>query len=165
MDARVGHGRVRGAAALIAVVSVAGCAPAATLPSEAEALDFLDEAVSLAAAQRFEDLCDLGGGNCERLLADAGDPPAEPPIVVGTRTLAPETSGGMTSVGGIILELCGIRDDGPYYTEMLVWNDTSQGSRLRATEPVFWSGFGIATDSTTEPVPLDPAARCAEAAS
>jgi hypothetical protein len=159
----MGYGRVRVASAIAIALFVAGCTPAASLPSEREAREFLDEAVSLAAAQRFEELCELGGGSCRRLLGEAGDPPLDPPSVTGTRTIPRQTSDGVTSVGGLVLELCGVGQDGPYYTEMLVFRD---GGALRAIEPIYWSGFGVAADGTTTgSAPSDPADRCPAPAS
>ena len=134
-----------------------GCLPAPSpgpSPTPEEAVAFLSQAVELARAGRWEDLCAIGSANCERALADAGKEavPLDPPTVRRT-WLVNSTA---EAVGGRVLEVCGV--DGrnePYVTEILVFR---LGSETRAIEPVYWSGIVIATDPVVgdEPAVLAP---------
>lgn len=110
-------------------------------PSIEDAQGLLHEAEMLAQAGKWDELCELGAGNCERLLDDAGRPaPAALPDVVGTRVQSATTG----RHGGVVLEMCGVRDSGErYYTEVLVFRDDGD---LRAIEPIYWSGYVIAED-------------------
>lgn len=96
-------------------------------------------ASELAHAGDLDGLCAIGGGNCERFLAEAGDPPEEDPWVVGTRIHQPTQS----THGGVVLEICGRHDSGAlYYSEMIV--STNLDGELFAIEPVYWAGITIA---------------------
>ena len=165
MDLGHGYGSPNLALLVVGLALVgAGCQAAPPLsspPSEAQAREFLGAVVELAGDGRFEELCALGASNCERFLEQAGrDAPAEAPTVVGTRAIQPQVSGGARITGGRVLELVRPPGDGIYYSEMLVF---SEGGQLRAIEPIYWSGMGIADDATTGNSIVDDAARCAEA--
>lgn len=131
----------------------AACGPAvpAGPPTVGQASAYLDEIVALARAGDFEALCDLAGdGNCERKLDDAGRDrvPVDPPTISGARLIPDTTSGDLRSLGGIVLVLCGSDAHGePYESEMLVFRERD---RLRAINPVYWAGIGIA--AVGEPV-------------
>jgi hypothetical protein len=127
------------------------------MPTDVEAVAFLNQAVALAAAGNFDELCALGGGNCEETLEDAGRDavPSGPPLVLRTWLVI----GSGTSTGGRILEVCGI--DGrqrPYRTQILVFPDID-GDGFRAIEPVYWSGMTIAAGNVVGPQPT-PAITC-----
>jgi hypothetical protein len=128
-----------------------GCSVQSPIPSRSEAIAFVEQLYPLAERGQFEALCAEGGGNCETVLADAGRDavPAARPKVVDTFELpGRETPDGMM-VGGLVVALCGIDGrDRPFRTEVLVFRD---GDRLRAIEPVYWSGMGIAQDTLTAP--------------
>jgi hypothetical protein len=147
---------------LAVALAVAGCgADPGSPPTEAEARAFLDRVVTLAQAGDFDALCAIGAGNCESILEEAGrEVPNGLPRIVGTRTL-PSTE---TSIGGVVLELCGTLDSGdPYYSEMLVFRDlirTGGIDGLHAIEPIYWSGMGIADDLVVGDDPIDPVADC-----
>jgi len=165
MDLGHGYGRLNLALLVVGLALSGGACQAApplsSPPSEGQAREFLGTVVELAGAGRFEELCALGASNCDRFLEQAGrDAPVEAPTVVGTRVIQPQVSGDARITGGRVLELCGRRGDGIYYSEMLVFNE---GGQLRAIEPIYWSGMEIADDATTGDSSVDDAARCAEA--
>ncbi len=165
MDLGHGYGRLNLALLVVGLALSGGACQAApplsSPPSEAQAREFLGTVVELAGAGRFEELCALGASNCDRFLEQAGrDAPVEAPTVVGTRVIQPQVSGDARITGGRVLELCGRRVDGIYYSEMLVF---SEGGQLRAIEPIYWSGMDIADDATVGDSFVDDAARCAEA--
>lgn len=140
-------------------VMAVGCLPATLVPAPTvlEARAFLNQAIADAQAGRFDALCAVGGGNCERILDEARRPaPQAAPRVVGTRIHQPTSS----EHGGVVLEICGQFDSGDaYYTEMVVFRDNGQ---LRAIEPVYWSGYGIADDGNVgDKIGGDAAQRCA----
>ena len=146
------------------VTTAAACAPLAStgdIPTYEEATSFLASVVGLAQARDFDRLCGLGGGNCRKTLQIAGldAVPATPPGIAGSRVVQPtQRSNGMTTTGGLVLQLCGLDGLGrPYSTEMLVFRD---GGRLLAIEPVYWSGMRIATDQTTPGEPASPFPGC-----
>ena len=127
-------------------------------PTLAEALAYLDSVKVVVGTRDLSHLCEaFGAGTCAHALRGA-DPAAVPttdPIVIGTGIIPPETSAnGTWSDGGRVLKLCG-RDglDGPYYSEMLVFND---GQRIISIEPVYWIGMRIATSQLTEASPASP---------
>jgi hypothetical protein len=128
-------------------------------PSDADARAYLARVVALAHAGDFDALCAVGGGNCERILEQAGpDVPTDDPTLVGQRVEQPTAAGDLSSVGGRILELCGRRDDGTlYYSEMIVFVD---GRSLIAIEPIFWSGLHIASSSSAGVDAMDPEVEC-----
>ena len=78
--------------------------------------------------------------------------PATVPEVIGTRVIPySDLGGGMLTVGGRVLMLCGRDGLGKsYYSEMLVFFD---GDRLISTGTPYWVGMTIATGSTTEASP------------
>ena len=145
---------------LVLAVLVAACSsdapPAGTIPKVEEARGFLDRVVELAQAGDFEGLCAIGDGNCKRHLEDAGRDavPPGPPTIVRTGTVPTTTSGGQTSLGGIVFVLCGVDGHGDHYdSEMLVFHD---GSGLRAINAIYWGRTRIdgspATEETFAPV-------------
>ena len=156
----------RRAIGVVAAMTLSACTTFAAitpspLPSEAEARGHLAQIVALARAGEFEALCDLGSGNCEQALDDAGRdavPPAAP-LVVGTRRIEPERlDSNLWSGGGFVLQVCGIDGAGrPYSSDVLVFRD---GDRLLAIEAVYWAGIRIASGSTvgaaTTPFPGCP---------
>ena len=131
-------------------------------PSEADALALLQHVITLTRAGDFDGLCEVGGGNCEQILESAGrQPPRRDPVVVGQRTQEAQLyDDSYWSASQRILELCGLRDDGStYYTEMGV---SSDGSRLVAFEPVFWSSLRMGNPShTANGRPQNDVADCA----
>lgn len=150
------------------LATVVACGPTAAAdieraPTPAEAEAYLTRVVELARAPDFAGLCALGGGNCEKILEVAGRDavPALPPTLVDQFELpARHNADGSTDVGGRVLVLCGIDGQArPYRTEMPVF---FHGSEMRAIEPIYWSGIGIATDRITAPQPQPSAAPCME---
>lgn len=140
--------------ALLALGMVGGCMPGPTpgpTPTQEEAIAFLSQAVAFATAERWTDLCAIGGGNCERTLDDAGRGavPPDPPTVRRTWVVPPTAN----TTGGRILELCGVDGQSrPYVTQMLVYR---LGGEMKAIEPVYWSGMVIATEPVVpEPTPI-----------
>ena len=124
--------------------------PAGTIPSVDEALGFLDQVVERAQAGDFDSLCAIGDGNCMGHLEDAGRDavPPDPPTIVRTGTVPTTSSGGQTSLGGIVFVLCGVDGNGDHYdSEMLVFHD---GRGLRAINPVYWGKTRIAGSPMTE---------------
>jgi hypothetical protein len=138
-----------GFAALVTACS-SGEPPAGTIPTVDEARGFLDQVVELAQAGDFASLCAIGDGNCMDHLEDAGRDavPPDPPTIVRTGTVPTTSSGGQTSLGGIVFVLCGVDGHGDHYdSEMLVFHD---GSGLRAINPVYWGRTRIAGRPATE---------------
>ena len=146
---------------LVALASLAmACTsepPAGTIPTQEEALGFLDRVVVLARQGDFEAICAIGDGNCSKHLDDAGRDavPPDPPFVVRTRIIPTSTtSAGQQSLGGVVLVLCGIDGHGQHYdSEMLVFHD---GNGLRAINPIYWGRTRIAgsaeSEGSSEPV-------------
>ena len=147
---------------LVSIAALAmGCAsgepPAGTIPTQEEALAFLDHVVSLASQGDFDGICAIGDGNCRKHLDDAGRDavPPGPPTVVRTSIIPTSTTwGGQRSLGGVVLVLCGIDGHGEHYdSEMLVFHD---GGGLRAINPIYWGGTRIAgapeAEGSSEPV-------------
>jgi hypothetical protein len=81
--------------------------------------------------------------------------------VIGIRAIQPDTTGDVRSSGGLVLELCGESQGETYYTEMLVFRENGE---LRAIEPVYWSGFRVAQDSTVGTLRPDADRLCAPGA-
>jgi hypothetical protein len=149
------------AVALFVVACATGRAERPRVPSEEEALGYLQSVVAVVGGGDLSRLCVLGSGTCSQILrkSDPATVPTSGPAVIGTRVIEPSLGqDGIWDQGGRVLELCG-RDglDHPYYSEMLVF---PAGDRLISTTPVFWVGIRIASDQTTghEPsAPLCPA--------
>ena len=122
-----------------------GDPPAGTIPTQQEALGYLDRVVTLASQGDFDSICAIGDGNCRQHLDDAGRDavPPDPPTVVRTSVIPTSTtSDGQRSLGGVVLVLCGIDGHGEHYdSEMLVFHD---GHGLRAINPIYWAGTRIA---------------------
>lgn len=144
----------RALAALLLGLLVGGCSPAAptagTIPSIDDAHGFLGEIVRLAQRGEFDDLCARGDLNCQDSLEIAGRDavPSDAPTVVGTRIVPTTSSGDQTSLGGVVLVLCGVDGRGAHYdSEMLVFHD---GHGLRAINPVYWSRARIAPSGTAD---------------
>lgn len=146
--------------ALVLIGCATPVATGVTLPSDEEARSFLATAVGLARSGSWEELCALGGGNCEETLNDAGRDavPADGPIVLATWLVTSTPAGdGRVNQGGRILEVCGIDGrDRPYRTQMLVFREAE---KLIAIEPIYWSGMTVASGSVVGPKPT-PAAVC-----
>lgn len=121
-------------------------------PSEADATAFLARLAELARSRDFTALCDLGSGNCERILAEVGEAsaPTTDPVVMATRVLEPRRLEDDTwSMGGRIMRVCGTDGTGRLYqSEILVF---SADGTLRAIEAVFWARGRIADDGTVAP--------------
>jgi hypothetical protein len=152
--------RMRGGSLLLAIAVAACSAQQRTPPTVDEAQAFLAEMTALARAGDFEGLCEVAGdGNCERKLDDAGRDrvPSEAPTVVGARLVPSSTSGDQTSLGGLVLVMCGVDGLGsPYESEMLVFRDPSM--TLRAINPVYWHNITVASGG--EPITSIPAKSC-----
>jgi len=138
------------AIAVLMTACSSGAPPAGTIPTVEEARVFLDRVVERAQAGDFEGLCAIGDGNCKRHLEEAGRDavPPGPPTIVRTRTVQTTSSGGQTSLGGVVFVLCGIDGHGDQYdSEMLVFND---GKGLRAINPIYWGRTRIAGSPASE---------------
>jgi len=148
---------MKAAASLVIVVAMlSGCGaflPDPTpypLPTRGEAIAFKDALVSLAQDGDLVGMCALAGSLCESFVDESGGPaavPDEPPVLAGTRAIPGTSSGDSSTIGGMLLVLCGT--DGlqrPYRTEMLV-------SRFRgemfAINGVYWSGSSLAVSNDT----------------
>lgn len=130
-------------------------------PTREEAVAFLAKVVDLAQRRDFTGLCELGGGNCERILEEAGREavPVDAPNLVTDFVMMGTGPADARSATGRVLVLCGVgRDGGQYRTEMLVF---FSNVKLIAIEPVYWSGVTIARDNTTTSGPIEVA--CDEA--
>ncbi len=138
--------------ALLALAVVACSAqPPIGAPTVDEALAFLDRLVTLAQKGDFETICSVAGdGNCERKLDEAGRErvPPQPPTVRSIWSVPTTSSGDQTSLGGLVLGMCGIDAlGGRYESEMLVFRDGD--GTLRAINPVYWGRYTIATRGDT----------------
>jgi hypothetical protein len=135
---------------VVLALVLCGCAATAppTPPSADQAQAFLKQVVDTAKSGDFEALCELGGGSCQDYLDLEGghQVPAAPPVIVGERVLQPSgTNSGR--VGGRVLELCGLMDQGEvYYSEMLVFFD--HNGKLVGIEPEYWMGIRISDDDS-----------------
>jgi hypothetical protein len=127
----------------ILLATVASCMPS-SVPTEQEARAFLDRVVGAVNDGDIAGLCALS--NCmpdDRLPFQA---PADPPTIVGTRVI-PTTSipGGGESLGGQVLELCGIGPDSmPYRFEMLVFRADGQ---LHTPTYKYWQNMTVSGGS------------------
>lgn len=124
-------------------------------PTREEATAFLARIVDLSQRRDFIGLCDLGGGNCEHVLAEAGleAVPVTAPTLAADFVISGSGPPEDRSATGRVLVLCGSgRDGGRYRTEMFVFFSNSQ---LIAIEPVYWSGMTIATGNTTVSDPTE----------
>ena len=129
--------------AIAAVLVVLGCTLPASgpsrVPSEEEALAFLDRIVATVRTRDRDAICALGVGGCRRQLERLGlaSIPDLPPTVLSVRRLEPRSLGdGSWAEGGQVLELSGIDGLGrPYHGEILVL--VHQGE-LSAIYPTFW---------------------------
>ena len=150
------------ACALATIAVLAGCSPEfrpTAAPTVAETRTFIAEMVRLAQAGDFEKLCQMGGGNCEDILATAGaeNVPADPPMVARIYEVpSVRHADGSWSQGGQMVEMCGTNGGKPYQSQMIVFRDPHEG--IIAIEPIYWSGLGIiapgeppVTDSTDSP--------------
>lgn len=134
-------------------------------PTVAETEAFVARMVSLAQAGQFEQLCEMGGGNCEHILESAGaqNVPLDPPAVARIYVVPSiEHADGSWSQGGQMVEMCGNdRNGAPYQTQMIVFRDPHEG--VIGIEPIFWSGLSISVGVVTDvPVnePSDPPFEC-----
>lgn len=147
------------AAVIVAVAACGGALGPQAVPTEAEARAYLATIVERVAAGDVEGICGAGSGTCRQILrgADPARVPDAPPTVVGSRVLEPEQlNDGMTSAGGLVLELCGRDGLGDrYFSELLVFRD---GDRLISTATPYWLGVRITDSATTGGVP--PGDRC-----
>jgi uncharacterized membrane protein len=141
-------------AGLVPVASVlAACSSVAPIPDRSEASAFVEHLYPLAEQGEFDALCAAGGGNCEAVLADAGEDavPSVRPNIVDTFELPTHDTGDGTMRGGLVVVVCGVdARDRSFRTEMLVFRD---GNQLRVIEPVYWSGMGVATSTVTNSKP------------
>ena len=147
------------ACALATIAVLAGCSPEyqpTAAPTVAETRAFIAEMVRLAQAGEFEQLCEMGGGNCERILetAGAGNVPADPPTVARIYEVpSVQHADGSWSQGGQMVEMCGTDASGAdYQSQMLVFRDPHEG--IIAIEPIYWSSLGIIAPG--EPPVADP---------
>jgi hypothetical protein len=151
--------RVRLSALLLAaVLQACSTAQPAQVPTIAEGQAFLAQVVALAKRNDFEGLCALSDGpNCRVSLDQWGrnTVPSESPSVIGTRAIQPTRDADRTTVGGLVLVMCGRDAAGqPYNSEMLVFRD---GSQLRAINPIYWGNGTIADgDLTLASPPIAP---------
>jgi len=146
---------------LVALVIAACNTPKPTSappPTRDEALSFLAQIVALAQQGDFDALCSMAGdGNCEFKLDDAGRDrvPSAAPTVWSIAGVPTTTNGDQTSLGGIVLGLCGIDALGRGFdSEMLVFRDTD--TTMRAINPVYWGQDKVARGDRTSLGPPDP---------
>ena len=132
-------------------------------PTLAETRAFIAQMVELAQAGNFEQLCEMGGGNCEEILETAGpgNVPLDPPTVARIYVVPSVThADGSWSQGGQMVEMCGTdRKGAAYQSQMLVFRDPHEG--IIGIEPIYWSGLSISVGAeppVTEP--SDPAFEC-----
>lgn len=139
---------MNGLAAALLIATLAACGPiaatpaAGTVPTDVEARSLLSLVVDAAQRRDFAALCAYGDANCVDVLEAAGRDrvPLAPPHVVGTRQLPPTDD----RFGGLVLQLCGLTDDGQVYrTEMLILRT---GAGLKAVQPIYWSGMRVPAD-------------------
>ena len=89
-------------AGLVPVASVlAACSSVAPIPDRSEASAFVEHLYPLAEQGEFDALCAAGGGNCEAVLADAGEDavPSVRPNIVDTFELPTHDTGGWNDAG------------------------------------------------------------------
>jgi hypothetical protein len=138
---------------------VAACVPIGAFtppppPSADAATAFLDHLVTLVAESGAGAACSLGASTCPKSLreSDPATVPATPPRVIGTAVIEPKLrSDGAWDTGGRVLMLCGVDGLGrPYYAELLVFQD---GTRLIATNPLYWTGTCVAVNPVTSVTP------------
>lgn len=162
--------RARGGFLCVALLAlaVAACSaqPAAgAAPTADEALAFFGRLVALAQKGDFEAFCSVAGdGNCERKLDEAGrdSVPPRPPTVRSIRAVPTTRSGDQTSLGGLVLGMCGTDALGDRYeSEMLVFRDGD--GTLRAINPVYWGRYTIATRGDTTVLRTPAAGDCSGA--
>ena len=92
--------------------------------------------VELAHAQQFEELCQIGAGNCDDILEAAGGVPGDEPTIVQNEAMPGDDTGLVR-----LLSVCGSLPNGDqYHTEMAV---TWQSGRLTVLEPIYWSGMSV----------------------
>lgn len=147
------------------IAILAGCATyrPSPPPTLAETQAFVAQMVQLAQAGELEQLCEMGGGNCERILETAGtqNVPTDPPTVARIYVVpSVEHSDGSWSQGGQMVEMCGVDRSGTQYqTQMIVFRDPQQG--VIGIEPIYWSGLSISVGAEP-PVaePSDPDFEC-----
>lgn len=135
---------------LLAVV-LASCSneasPAAV--SEQEARDLLRAVAADVRDNGPEAACTHAAtqANCRQLLADSGAPGVEPPSVAcALRVMADGDR-----VRGVLLVTEGMDDTGSPYRSQFLAIGTEDG--VRAQNPVYWSGVGVAT-AGAEVVPM-----------
>jgi hypothetical protein len=132
-------------------------------PTAEQAEELFAEVVDRAESGDWTGLCELGGGNCEGVLEDAGmAAPASSPRIAVNETMR-EARGADESDSSRLLVVCGDADDGtPYVTEIAVIWDTD--GDLIAAEPVYWSGLSVSTSGSGEGEPerttADPPPGC-----
>ena len=120
------------------------------LPTEDEAIAFLNELTAHALTGDLVGMCALAGSMCESFVDERGGPaavPDAPPVLAGTRVIPGTSSGDSGTVGGMLLVLCGT--DGlqrSYRTEMLVSRFRGE---LFAINGVYWSGSNLAVSNNT----------------
>lgn len=154
------------ACALLTIILAGGCSPGyqpTAAPTVAETRAFIAEMIRLAQAGEFEKLCEMGGGNCERILETSGaeNVPDDPPVVARIYEVpSVRHADGSWSQGGQMVEMCGTDGSGAdYQSQMLVFRDPHEG--IIAIEPIYWSGLGIIV-GTEQPAaePNGPAFDC-----
>ena len=142
----------------ILLVSLAACAPS-SLPTEQEARTFLDGVVASVDAGDINRLCELS--DCMPDDRKSFQAPSDPPTIVATRVIQPASiPGGGESLGGQVLELCGIGPNStPYHFEMLVFRANGQ---LHTPTYRYWQNMTVSGASSPTTAPLQPgAANCA----
>lgn len=148
-----------GAVLALMVLAVGGCdvlRPTPDLPpTEAEARAHLDKVVAIVVTGELSTLCVLASGTCPMELRNS-DPALWPntgPVVVGSEVVRPQTlDNGNSASGGRLLQLCGV--DGanqPYYSEMLVFRDSS--NRMISINTLYWLGARVGGAPVTAPAP------------
>jgi hypothetical protein len=138
---------------------VNGCGEAASIPSELEARAFLGNLVQLARAGDVEGLCQVADCLRDDRIVPL-DAPVAPPVVLGTWVLPGATSGGQQTIGGRILDLCGIDAQGSAYrSQILVFR---ANGRLRTLSFRYWRNSSIAGAEPPVTAPGPPTLGCGE---
>jgi hypothetical protein len=139
---------------LLAVLVAAGCGDS-SIPTEPESRAFLQQLIQAAQASDVERLCEVADCQPDDRVQPL-DAPVAPPKVIGTSVLNGSSSGAQPTIGGRILDLCGVDTDGnPYRSQILVFR---ADGRLRTLSFRYWQSMGVAGAEPPVTAPGPPAA-------
>ena len=144
----------------IVVAACSGRAGPAAPPSEAEALQHLESAITMVESGNASRICELGPPSCPQTVEplDQAAVPSTRPSVIRVRTRQGVVHGdGTWSDGSVIIEVCGVDGLGkPYQSDMQVFRHEG---RIVSTVPAYWLGFQFADDAVVGP-PDGPIGAC-----